>query len=280
MNYFAFRASALEIIAHRGASADAPENTLAAFKLGYAQEADADELDIQMSQDGRIVVLHDFDTQRIAGQPKKVEEQTFEELRQLEAGQWGRWKGSAFREKIPTLEEVLAVVPPARRLFVEIKCHNTAAETTRCRDRLLPELERILRLHPDPARRVVLITFNLEVARLAKERLPHLPVCWLYDWPTRPAAGPVPRAEDLIEKATTAHLDGLDLGFKGPIDAEFVRKAKAARLRLYVWTVDDPEVARRLAAAGVDGLTTNRPRWLRRQLGAAAGPASSDPGRP
>jgi len=89
----------MEIIGHRGASFDAPENTLASFRRGWEQHADAVELDIRQTKDGRIVVIHDQDTQRVTGVNRLVEEQTLEEIRQLDAGVWkdSRWVG----EKVP-----------------------------------------------------------------------------------------------------------------------------------------------------------------------------------
>ena len=74
--------------------------------------------------------------------------------------------------------------------------------------------------------------------------------------------------EELIDQAKAAKLDGLDLASGFPIDSAFVQKVHAAGLKLYTWTVDDPEVARKEAAAGVEGITTNRPGWLREQLAA------------
>src|SRR5664279_768363 len=79
---------AVEIIGHRGASFDAPENTLASFKLGYQQKADADELDIYLTKDGKIIVIHDGTTGRTTGVTNKIATQTFDDLRRLEAGQW------------------------------------------------------------------------------------------------------------------------------------------------------------------------------------------------
>ena len=87
---------AVEIIGHRGASYDAPENTLASFKLGYQQKADADELDIYLTKDGKIVVMHDANTARTAGVSNKLATSTFDDLRKLDAGQWGKWKGKGF----------------------------------------------------------------------------------------------------------------------------------------------------------------------------------------
>lgn len=101
--------SAVDIIGHRGASHDAPENTLAAFKLGWEQGADAVELDIWLTKDGKIVCLHDADTKRTTGVLKKAADSTLAELRTLDAGTWkdAKWRG----EKIPTLTEALAAIP-------------------------------------------------------------------------------------------------------------------------------------------------------------------------
>src|SRR5262245_12288077 len=107
------------IVAHRGASADAPENTVAAFKLGFEQGADYAETDLRLSKDGQIVLIHDDNTKRTAGLDKKVREQTLEELRRLDAGSFKgeKWKG----EPIPTLEEGLATVPKGKGIFLELK---------------------------------------------------------------------------------------------------------------------------------------------------------------
>ncbi|MFV2065815.1 MAG: glycerophosphodiester phosphodiesterase family protein, partial [Pirellulales bacterium] len=102
-------ASGQLIVGHRGASHDAPENTLAAFQLAWQRGADGVEGDFYLTSDGHIVCIHDADTERVAGEKLIVAESTLADLRQLDVGAWKgeRWRG----EKIPTLEEVLATVP-------------------------------------------------------------------------------------------------------------------------------------------------------------------------
>jgi glycerophosphoryl diester phosphodiesterase len=245
--------SGAEIIAHRGASFDAPENTVAALRLGYAQGADAGELDIRLSQDGRIVVIHDADTARVSGHKQPVAAQTLAELCTRDAGQWGQWQGSGFAEKIPELAEILALVPAGKRLFIETK---VGVE-------ILPELGRVIRASGLAPAQLPLITFDLATARAAKQQLPAHEVCWIVD---HPKTEPGPAIEELIQKAKDAGLDGLDLNARFPIDTGFVKQVHAAGLKLYTWTVDDLVVARNLAAVGVNGITTNRPGWLRQQL--------------
>jgi glycerophosphoryl diester phosphodiesterase len=248
---------AVEIIGHRGASHDAPENTLASFKLGYQQKADADELDIYLTKDGKIIVIHDGNTARTTGVTNKVAMQTFDELRRLDAGQFGQWKGKGFSEKLPSLDEVLALIPEGRRLFIEIKCGPE----------VLPELGRVLKRAARKPEQTVLIGFGYETMRQAKAALPNLQALWLVGAEGKPRKyAPV---EGLIEKAKAAKLDGLDLDSGFPIDSDFVQKVHGAGLKLYTWTVDDSEVARKESAAGVEGITTNRPGWLREQLTAS-----------
>jgi glycerophosphoryl diester phosphodiesterase len=244
---------AVEIIAHRGASYDAPENTLAAFKLGYEQGADGVELDIYLSRDGRVVVIHDADTARVAGISNRVAQTTFDELRKLQTGQWGKWTNKAFSEKIPALQEVLPLIPEGKRLFIEIKCGPE----------VLPHLEEIIRRGAKKPAQTALIGFKYETMRLAKARFPRLECSWLVSADKKKQYPPI---DDLITAAKAARFDGLDLEAGFPIDAAFVAKVHAAGLKLYTWTVDDAVVARKEAAAGVDGITTNRPRWLREQL--------------
>jgi glycerophosphoryl diester phosphodiesterase len=103
--------------------------------------------------------------------------------------------------------------------------------------------------------------------RQIKLALPALEVCWVAEFKrSLPTGRWRPGAEALIKQARDAGLDGLDLSGQGPVDAEFVRKVKDAGLSLYIWTVDSPPLAKRLIAAGVDGITTNRPGWLRERL--------------
>jgi glycerophosphoryl diester phosphodiesterase len=251
---------AVEIIAHRGASHDAPENTLASFKLGWQQQADADELDIHLSKDKQIVVLHDADTKRTTGTPGPVSGQTLDELRRLDAGAWKgpQWKG----ESLPTLGEALRTIPDGRRMFVEIKCGPE----------VVPLLEPVFQASGKRAEQLVLIGFNYATMVKARQKFPQFPCFWLASYEADKKSGKLPEIGDLIRKAKAAGFDGLNLDYKFPIDRGFVAKVKQAGLRLYVWTVDDPAVAKRLAEAGVDGITTNRPAWLREQLGAAARP--------
>jgi len=249
---------AAQIIAHRGASHDAPENTIAAFKLGYAQKADADECDIYLTKDGKIVIMHDADTARTGGEKLVVKETDLAALRQVEIGKWGQWKDKGFSEKVPLLEEALALIPDGKKLFIEIKCGPE----------ILPELERVLKAAGKKPAQTPIIGFNYETVRQAKAKMPELEVSWLVSSDSKTKV--FPAVQEIVAKARVAKLDGLDLNFGFPIDKAFVETVKKAGLKLYTWTVDDPAVAKAEVEAGVDGITTNRPEWLRQQLSVAA----------
>ncbi|MEX0742204.1 MAG: glycerophosphodiester phosphodiesterase family protein, partial [Phycisphaeraceae bacterium] len=102
-----------------GASHDAPENTLPAFELAWEQGADAIEGDFHLTSDGKIVCIHDFDTQRVSGSERIVKSSTLEELRALDAGAWldPKWKDI----RMPTFAEVAATVPAGKMFYIEVK---------------------------------------------------------------------------------------------------------------------------------------------------------------
>ena len=247
--------SAVEIIGHRGASYDAPENTLASFRLGWQQKADADELDIYLTKDGRIIVIHDNNTKRTAARDAAVKSQTLEELRALDAGTWKGVKRQG--ERLPALAEALQTIPDGKRMFIEIKSGPE----------VLPELQRVIESSGKQPEQLVLIGFSYGTMQKAKQRFPKLECYWIVGADKKSKR--FPAVDSLIKQARAAKLDGLDLHYKFPMDSGFVAQVKAAGLKLYVWTCDDPAAAARLAGAGVDGITTNRPGWLREQLQAA-----------
>jgi glycerophosphoryl diester phosphodiesterase len=244
------------VIGHRGAAADAPENTVAALRLGYAQGADAVECDVRLTGDGRAVLLHDASTRRTTGVDLAVALRTLDKLRALDAGGWkgARWRG----EKIPTLDEAMAIVPADRGLVMEIKC---GAE-------ILPELERVIAAASAAVsvERLLVIAFDHEVLSAVKRHLPAVKVWWLVGWAKEPATGEWPRVEALADLTKARGFDGLNLSHRFPLDAAAVEAVHARGLKLGVWTVNEADAARRLAAVGVDAITTDRPGWLRARL--------------
>ena len=245
----------VEIIAHRGASHTAPENTAAAIELAWQQGADAVEVDCRLTADGQIVAIHDADTSRIAGESLVVAEHTLAELQRLDVG---CWKGAAWAEqRLSTLGECLATLPDGRRFLVEVKCGIEINE----------ELTHVLSRCGKPLTRLVVISYDLQVVQQIKRSLPEISVYLVARFRDNPnTQAPTPTAGELIDVARSAGLDGLDLSADGPIDEAFVASVRNAGLELYLWTVDDPAAARRFVELGVQGIATNRPGWLREQL--------------
>ncbi len=247
----------IEIVAHRGASADAPENTLASVKLGWKQNADAVEVDVHLTKDHNIVVSHDGNTRRTAGVDKNIVDQTLQEIQSLDAGSWRgkEWIG----EKIPTLADVLATIPDNKRMFVEIKCGPE----------IIPELQRVVTASKKKPQQIAFISFSLEVCAEVKKAMPKHQVYFLCGFSLDEKTHAWrPTTDELIAAAQKAKIDGLDIACSGPVDGEFVRKVHAAGLKAFVWTVDDPGAAKLFKTIAMDGITTNRPAFLREQLSA------------
>jgi glycerophosphoryl diester phosphodiesterase len=246
-------ADPVEIVAHRGASQDAPENTVAAIKLAWEQQADASEFDVFLSKDDKIVVLHDKDLKRTAGVDKPVVQMTLAELRALDVG---KWKGPKFAgERLPTLDEMLATVPAGKRAFVEVKCGPE----------IVPELDRLLTASKLKPEQTPVIAFNADVIAAVKKARPDVPAYWLVSLNSKNKKPPT--AADVIARAREIKADGLDLSATPELDEAFAKAVKAAGLKLYVYTVNDVPTAKRMVGLGVDGITTDRPAWLREQLG-------------
>ncbi len=242
----------VEIIAHRGDSYQAPENTMASVKLGWQKHANV-EVDVYLSKDNRMVVIHDATTKRTAGGVDlKVKESTADQLRALDVGSF---KAKEFAgERIPLLAEVVQSIPPKQKLYIEIKCGTE----------ILPALRQLL-AESGKMSHVVIIGFSLETVAESKKQI-DVPTYWLKGTEKDKRTGQwIPHDPKLVQLAKDTGLDGLDVDFAG-VTEELVCAAKAAGQKLYVWTVDDPAEARRLVQLGVDGITTNRPDWLREQL--------------
>lgn len=245
----------VEVTAHRGASHDAPENTLASVNLAWQRNADAVEIDVFLSADGHIVAYHDKDTKRIGGRDKLVKEQTLAELQTLDVGAWKgkKWRG----EKIPTLDQVLETIPVGKRLFIEIKCG----------DEIIPELSQVLKASGKQPEQAAIIGFSLETMKAAKQALPNRQVYWVVAPNEDEETGEWgPPAAELIQRAKKAGLDGLDLGMAPLIDQAYVAEVKQSGLQCYAWTINSAAEARKLERWGIDGITTDRPGWLRGQL--------------
>lgn len=236
------------IIAHRGASEDAPENTLTAFQLAWKQGADAVEMDLRLSRDGRMAVIHDADLRRVAGIERSVSDLTADELRRIDVGEWKT--GCRGDDGVPLLGEVLATVPVGRRVFLELK------EGTKT----LPELRRCIAYSGLASSQISVIAFDRSVLTGVGDFLSNVELGWIVDWSASA------NFERMVGLAANDGLHALDFSASWPLDEKMILHAQRAGLKVYVWTVNDPEIARRFADIGVDGITTDTPGRIRAAL--------------
>jgi glycerophosphoryl diester phosphodiesterase len=235
-------------IAHRGASAAAPPNTLAAFHRAIELGADGVEFDVHLSADGVPVVIHDFTVDATTDGSGRVIDLTLAQLKQLDAG--ATFDPSFAGERIPTLEEVLEALGSRLLLNIELK-------TTNLHDNGLEQavIAQVERLALDDS--VLLSSFQPLSLRRAKQIAPHIPVGLLYgpDLPLLRHAwlAFLPRHEARHPKHTM-------------VDASYMAWARRRGYRVNTWTVDDPDEMRRLIDLGVDGIVTNVPDVLRSVL--------------
>lgn len=243
------------LIAHRGASEDAPENTLAAFRLAWQQDADGMEADFRLTRDGRIVCIHDATTGRTAGIDMAVAEASFDELRRLDVGNWkgGKWQG----ECIPSLEEVLGRLPAGKRLFIELKSGPE----------IIAPLKTVLTAGVVPTDQLRLLAFDSRLLGRLKEQLPGIRVCLNLDycWSSR-RLGWSPSREEILATLAQSGADGLSSRAHSRLDAQLIAELHQNSKEVHVWTVDSARTAGHYRSMGVDSIMTNRPGWLRSRL--------------
>lgn len=234
------------VIAHRGASQDAPENTLAAFSLAVEQGADGIELDVQLSADGEVVVIHDFTVDATTDGSGRVADMGLIALKALDAGSWF---GPQFAgERIPTLGEVFERMPADLLFNIELKLPWTMRETG-----LEGQVLRLIDKY-GVADRVLLSSFHPLALRRVKRMWPELPVGLLYAAVERFVAG-----RGWVQRMIRAEAHHPHHSL---VDPSLVNWAYARGIRLHPWTVDNPVEMRRLIDLGVHAIITDCPARL------------------
>ncbi|MHA7264646.1 glycerophosphodiester phosphodiesterase [Arthrobacter sp. TMN-37] len=242
------------VIAHRGASADAPENTLPAVDLGAAVKADFVEIDVQRTLDGELVVIHDTTLGRTtdveakfpARAPYRVADFTYAEISTLDAGSWF---GAGFEgTPVPTLQQVLDTLHGRAGLLLEVKSPELYPGIA---GQIAAALDSEGWLNADArAGRLVVQSFNWDFMREFNALAPEVPAGLL--------GGP-PAAEEYAELSTWA--DQINPSHTR-VTEEFVATVHQYGMETWPYTIDDPDRMRALAALGVDGIITNKPALL------------------
>jgi glycerophosphoryl diester phosphodiesterase len=246
------------LVAHRGASHIAPENTLPSYRLAFFEGADSIEGDFWLTADEQIVCIHDPTTKRTAPHQPVMDIRT-SRLKELEHIDVGLWKSPAFRgTPIPQLAEILNELPAGMRLYVEIK-----QNTPKIIDAVLLSAQQC----NISLGQLCLISFNQEILQQAKQRNPMLTVYLLHSLKPQIWNIPVKKyLQKIIDTAVASGADGLDLGSGPLIDRWFVDAIRQAGLEFHVWTVNTVDEALRYIELGVDSITTDRPQGLRLEI--------------
>jgi len=240
------------IVAHRGASHEAPGNTIPAFKLAWEQGADAIEADLHLTKDNHIVCIHNKDTKKYTGKNVTVKDATLAELRLLDVG---FCKSPAFKHtRIPVISEVFATVPDGKKIYIEIKSSA----------KIIPFLIKELERSGLENRQVVVICFNARLLAQLKTQAPHYTTYLLKDF-TKNEARQIRAASETINTLKKIKADGLSTG-QSRIDQAFVKKIKDAGFEHHVWTINDADTAKRFSRWGTQSITTDKPALIKKVI--------------
>lgn len=234
----------MEILAHRGASGTAPENTIAAFKKALIDGCDGFEFDIQQTKDGKIVVFHDWTLERTTNGKGHLREYTLEELKKLDAGSWF---GKQFKgEKIPTLEEALDSIPDDKLINIELKEEYSAERDTE------NKVLEIIKKYPN--KNIIVSSFSHNLLKNLKNLDASIKV-------------------GLLMESAIVNLDKYieNLGFdvdayhpsKSFLNQKDINYLKSKNIDINVWTVNCLKDAEILKNMGVTRIITNFPKEMK-----------------
>lgn len=238
-----------KVIAHRGFSGIAPENTLAAFKKALELKVDYIELDIHLTKDNQVVVIHDKTINRTTDGKGKVNELTLEEIKRYDAGSW--FSSEYKNEKIPSLEDVMELVNGKATLFIEVKrgdiFYSGIEQLT---------LDLINKHHARDW--CILHSFDDEIIRNIHHLDKTIPLFKTIEL-TAPLAdlyiNKIMRTKDIFHYK---NMCGLNMNHQ-VVTHSLVRKLHKKNLQLIVWTVNEPDAIKKMIAAKVDGIISNFP---------------------
>ena len=241
------------LIAHRGESVDAPENTLPAYRTAV-DRGFGFECDIYLSSDKRLYTFHDRTLARTTSgaNTNACTDVDWDTVSRLNVGGWGKWKGTKFDPTRPALlEEVLALARPGRKIYVEVKGDDPS---------WVPYIKGVFAKEPKATPETVLfISFGRKVSAELKRQMPEFKTYWL--------TGRVPPAPELIAELIAElralGVDGIDIRYKpAEVTAEYIAAVKSAGFEFHVWTIDDPQTAAEAFSRGAQTVTTNRAKYI------------------
>lgn len=245
------------LIAHRGNSSEAPENTFAAFDSAIDAGITLLECDVQMTRDGRVVVIHDATLERTGDRRDDVRELTLAEVQAADVS-WPKRFGDRFRpQRVATLGELLVHIRGKAQVLVEIKKESSRADSDVFEQAIVEETVRSgARIVNDMTSDLAFISFGTVVLERMRAQLPEAPRGHLFYRPS---------VDEMLAGAERVAATFL-MPEKAGVNADLVALARARGLGVATWVCDEPEEMRRLLDLGVLGVGTNRPVWMRSVL--------------
>ncbi len=237
------------VIAHRGASAYAPENTHSAFKMAIEMKAEMIELDLLLSKDGIPVVIHDQNLERTTGKKGDVSDFTLADLRVLETGAWfdKKFKGEPF----PTLEEVLTYTKDKIAVNIEIK-HEAVTDTAK--DGIVDKALKLV-YNAGMEDQVIFSSFDYRVMEHLNELDPEMPKALLYEKSQSGNLTP----KELVEKYT---VDAFNCSYK-ELSEEWIEELTTHNIPFFIYTVNDKTLMEKITKAGARGIFSDYPDVLK-----------------
>jgi glycerophosphoryl diester phosphodiesterase len=226
-------------MAHRGASAYAPDNTIEAINKAFELGADGIEIDVQMSRDGELFLFHDWDLEKVTGDKALITSKTMAEIKKIDAGSWFSSKFAGI--KLPTLEEAFDAVPKGKIVNIEIK--KTSVDTREVEDKVVKCVRDM-----GMTERVIISSFNhktiAKIEKIDSEIKTALIIASMLINPVR-------------------YLSSFRCYSLHPVfyyaDADLINELHDNNIKIYPWVVNDAGYARVLTDAGCDGIITNYP---------------------
>ncbi|MEC7269467.1 MAG: glycerophosphodiester phosphodiesterase family protein [Pseudomonadota bacterium] len=237
------------IIAHRGASSKAPENTILAYETAWLQNADAIEVDLRKTKDGVFICAHDNNFNRVSGSTKNISESTFKSLLNIDIGSW---KGQKFKtQRVPKLEDVLKRLPNRKIIFIEIKGVTKS----------LNQLMKLISNSNLKKNQVHFLCYLPSVIKNIKKKFPTqkatlnlIPSLFDYD------------EERIKEEIKNSNSDGISLHVDSKQSIKLIEKLKNEKFFVLTWTVNDKKFMKKLIQSKVDGIITDYPKKLAKIL--------------
>jgi len=239
------------VIAHRGASAYAPENTMPAFEKAVEMEAEMIELDVLLSKDGVPVVFHDAKLNKKSTGKGLVSDYTLAELKKLDAGSW--FSKDFTGTRIPTLDEVLAYAAGKISVNIEIKTEAVAENKNSGVEEKSIALVRKYGMEDH----VIFSSFDYRAVKRLKEFAPEIPAALLYE--EKQSAGMSP-----VELTAKFKTDAFNCSYR-QLSAKWMKSLLEANIPVFVYTVNDEKRMKKLITRGVTGIFSDKPDLLRRQ---------------